>query len=185
MRQCSTRFGQLFQQPNVRLPWGGTGLPGWENTWNGPDGFGGSSNYNSVDGIAGLLMPVKMALVGVFLDDFEPAGTAPARLDFNGGINFSVLSPGLSQVFFIGDGRTDQNVLQTFFAPTGATRLFLGIADASSHLGDVGFYFDNQGEFTVNMVDAVPEPTSIAIWGIGAIGLMFARRKRQQKKLAA
>ena len=32
---------------------------------------------------------------------------------------------------------------------------------------------------------AVPEPSSIAMWSLGAIGMMFARRKRQQKKLAA
>jgi hypothetical protein len=32
---------------------------------------------------------------------------------------------------------------------------------------------------------AVPEPASIAMWGIGAIGAMCARRKRQQKNLAA
>ena len=32
---------------------------------------------------------------------------------------------------------------------------------------------------------AVPEPASLAMWGLGAIGLMFARRKRQQMKLAA
>lgn len=30
----------------------------------------------------------------------------------------------------------------------------------------------------------VPEPSSIVTWGIGAFGMMFARRKRQQKKLA-
>ena len=32
---------------------------------------------------------------------------------------------------------------------------------------------------------AVPEPASIAMWGLRAIGLVFARRKRQQMKLAA
>ncbi len=31
----------------------------------------------------------------------------------------------------------------------------------------------------------VPEPTSIAMWGIGAIGMMFTVRKRRQMKLAA
>lgn len=38
----------------------------------------------------------------------------------------------------------------------------------------------------VNVVAAsVPEPTSIAMWGLGAVGMMFVRRKRQQMKLAA
>lgn len=43
-------------------------------------------------------------------------------------------------------------------------------------------------DFTFNAVTSaapVPEPSSIAMWGLGALGLMFARRKRQQKKLAA
>ncbi|MBL8820268.1 MAG: PEP-CTERM sorting domain-containing protein [Planctomyces sp.] len=31
----------------------------------------------------------------------------------------------------------------------------------------------------------VPEPASLAMWGVGALGVMFARRKRQQIKLAA
>lgn len=32
---------------------------------------------------------------------------------------------------------------------------------------------------------AVPEPGSLALWGLGTLGAMFARRKRQQMKLAA
>ena len=31
---------------------------------------------------------------------------------------------------------------------------------------------------------AVPEPASLAMWGLGAIGLIFARRKRKQQTLA-
>ena len=33
--------------------------------------------------------------------------------------------------------------------------------------------------------NTVPEPASLAMWGLGAIGIVFARRKRQQKKLTA
>ena len=36
--------------------------------------------------------------------------------------------------------------------------------------------------FTTN--SPVPEPASLAMWSVGALGAMFARRKRQQKKLA-
>lgn len=32
---------------------------------------------------------------------------------------------------------------------------------------------------------AVPEPTSIPMWGLGALGMLFAGRKRRQLKLAA
>ena len=41
--------------------------------------------------------------------------------------------------------------------------------------------------FTVRTSEAspVPEPASFAMWGLGALGVVFARRKRQQMKLAA
>ncbi len=68
-------------------------------------------------------------LVGVFLDDSVPSGTAPAPL--NSGIDFTTLSPGLRQIFWIGDGLTGTGTgeVQQFFAPPGATRLFLGASD--------------------------------------------------------
>ena len=31
----------------------------------------------------------------------------------------------------------------------------------------------------------VPEPASLAMWGLGALGMMFARRKRRQMMIAA
>ena len=37
---------------------------------------------------------------------------------------------------------------------------------------------------TTDSVSPVPEPASIAMWGVGALGMMFARRKRQQKLTA-
>lgn len=41
------------------------------------------------------------------------------------------------------------------------------------------------GAIFVHVSDPVPEPASIAMWGLGAISMMFGRRKRHQKKLAA
>jgi hypothetical protein len=34
-------------------------------------------------------------------------------------------------------------------------------------------------------ISNTPEPASLAVWGIGAIGVMYARRKRQQTRMAA
>lgn len=46
-----------------------------------------------------------------------------------------------------------------------------------------------EGDITLKIgsggTTTVPEPSSLAMWGIGALGMMFARRKRQKKKLAA
>jgi Flp pilus assembly protein TadG len=88
--------------------------------------------YNNQNGIADANIPIN-ALVGVFLSDEQPSKTdAPDQnLDFSSvdSRNFTTLSPGLKQIFFIGDGLTDAGVQQTFVAPPGATRLFLATWD--------------------------------------------------------
>ena len=56
------------------------------------------------NGISDILAPMD-SLVGVFLSDEPPdKSKAPPPLDFRRR-NFSTLSPGLKQVFFIGDGK--------------------------------------------------------------------------------
>ncbi|MDP2433554.1 MAG: Ig-like domain-containing protein [Pseudomonadota bacterium] len=100
-----------------------------------------------------------MFLTGVFLSDAAPVDPAPDRLDFtNGdggmGTEFLTLSPELGQTFFIGDGRTALNDLQQFIAPTGATHLFLGFADASQFghpSSEAGSYGDNYGALTAQV----------------------------------
>jgi len=86
------------------------------------------------DGISGYIGP-QGPLVGVFLSNAVPSSGAPAALDFSSGgfgTDFATLSPLLGQVFYIGDGKTSGGIFQTFTAPAGATRLFLGIPDGSA-----------------------------------------------------
>ena len=119
----------------------------------GPDGAPETeSAIEALDGISGYSGP-HGSLVGVFLDAANPKdGTPPDPLENN--TSFSTLSPALGQVFFIGDGLTGTGtgVPQTFFAPAGATRLFLGIADAMSFGGQPGWYDDNYGSFWVQVI---------------------------------
>jgi hypothetical protein len=126
-----------------------------------PDGgtcFSGGSPSNN--GIAALNAPVH-ALVGVFLDDRQPDSTpAPSALGFcgPGETSFASLSPGLKQVFFIGDGRTGNGsgVAQQFIIPSGASRLFLGTADGYS-------WYYNAGSFAVTVTTigyTTPSPIS-------------------------
>jgi Ca2+-binding RTX toxin-like protein len=72
--------------------------------------------------------------------------------DFNQGTSFSSLSPQLGQVFFIGDGLTGNGTgsRQSFIAPLGATRLYLGIPDGEFLRGVPGQYQDNGGSFAVS-----------------------------------
>jgi hypothetical protein len=136
----------------------------------GPPFFGPSGNtaagssLDPLDGISGYIGP-EGPLAGVFLDNSIPsAGPAPATLDFTpGGLgtDFPSLSPVLGQVFYIGDGITSGGDFQTFIAPAGATRLFLGIPDGFAFDGPPGAYDDNDGTYRVrvgvNQIPTVPD----------------------------
>lgn len=106
--------------------------PGCPPTCNGPDGGAFVNHFDGTqNGISDIRAPVN-SLLGVFLDDNQPDTTpSPSALNFELiGTNLSFLSPELKQVFFVGDGLTGTGTgdIQVFEIPTGATRLFLGLA---------------------------------------------------------
>ena len=127
-----------------------------------PDGAGVCSTFtgNPFFGISSYVGPIN-ALVGVFLDNNTPAGSAPAGLDFTSPASQSqpVASPQLRQVFFIGDGLTGtgSGAVQQFVIPAGATRLFLASSDGP------GASFNNSSSFAVTVTEsaaASPAPGS-------------------------
>ena len=125
-------------------------------------------------------------LVGVILDSSEPSDPAPSPLTFDYPADFTTLSPLLSQTFLIGDGLNDTNeAVQQFIVPTGATRLFLGFADAYGYQGSPGQYQDNSGSLGVTFQIAAPEPSSLVLLGLGAIGLAACALGRRMRKQAA
>ena len=159
------------------------GQAGWAGTnVNGPDGgnFSSSTNIPSVGPISGFSGPLSGQLVGVFIE----AGDISA-LSAPGGISYPNLasyqqasySPGLRQVFFIGDGKTGtgSGTTQAFSVPDGAGFLVLGIADAFGFNAVAGYYDDNVGGYETSYT-IIPAPGSLAAAGL--VGLLAARRRR-------
>jgi hypothetical protein len=111
----------------------------------------GATDITSYGGISGIIDRRNgMFLVGAFLTDDPPESPAPNRLDFTKREGFRTLAPRIAQTFFIGDGK-DRSVR----VPRGATRLFLGFADAYSgghfYQGEPGFYDNNGGYLCVGV----------------------------------
>jgi hypothetical protein len=120
--------------------------------YNGAGGDGkGATDITSYGGISGIVDRRNgMFLVGVFLTNEAPSTSAPKRLDFTKRERFRTLAPDVGQTFFIGDGRG-----RTFRVPGGATRVFLGFADAYSdghfYQGHPGYYGNNGGHLCVQV----------------------------------
>ena len=124
-----------------------SGSTGWNTTGDGvstanPDGDPTFIAAQApANGINTTYAPLN-AMMGIFLDNSTPSSTAMApSLDFStpASRDFTTLSPQLKQVFFIGDGLTSTGKLQSFVAPAGATRLYIGTMDM------YGWWWDNTG----------------------------------------
>jgi hypothetical protein len=133
--------GDARHDPNLAYysPDGELGDIGHNNlTTNGGNSY--SSTWYDQNGIADVKAPIN-ALVGVFLSDDAPNKTdvptfnsddlkkAPRDYTSADARNMPVYQPKLKQIFFIGDGKTDDGTQQMFIAPPGATRLFLATWD--------------------------------------------------------
>jgi len=164
-----------------------TGSAGWSSAspLNGPDGGASFNGFTrtvipAVGPISGYSAPRVGPLVGLVLDASDPTGLpAPSSISYTdiASLNATSFSPGLRQVFFIGDGftGTGSGATQQFLIPDSATRLVLGIADAGNFNNLAGFYADNRQGYNVDY-SVVPSPSAAALLGLG--GLLAARRRR-------
>jgi hypothetical protein len=163
---------------------GVTFLAGSTVTFNAPVGTG---DFAAPDGGASLSQTAHFglsgiaansgALIGVFINNSVPsdANPAPASLDFSAsGLtrDFTTLSPGLNQVFFIGDGKTSGNIVQQFTVPTGATRLFLGNLDSSAWNANTGTIIVNL-TYTADAPGAPDMGSSFLLLAMGLAALSF------------
>jgi hypothetical protein len=126
----------------------------------------------SVNGISGVVAPLN-SLMGVFLGPDQPYSTdAPSPLDFTstgnvlGGVNYRTLSPLLQQVFFIGDGKTSEGLIQQIVAPNGASRLYLGTMDGTEWSNNTGVFnvsvgIDGESKFLYDVEALDPDGTQL------------------------
>lgn len=148
-----------------------------------PDGpaFLNNTNLSGMGSIGGISAPSTGFLAALFLGPTLPA-SMPAQNVLTD-LNALSYSPGIGQVFFVGNGSTAANVMQQFLVPDGATQLFFGIADGGSFFGVPGFYDDNNGSYTVEFAvngspTTVPEPTTAALLSLGLVAFGVSRRRR-------
>ncbi|CAN5780474.1 hypothetical protein BH23CHL7_BH23CHL7_06760 [soil metagenome] len=119
-----------------------------ESSANGTTDY--STNIFSYQGISGISHGRRSVfLVGVFVGDEEPTHPATASLDFTQTCpdvcTVDQFEPEIGQIFFIGLG----GERPAYVAPGGATRLFLGFADAFFTQGSPGWYGNNSGQLEV------------------------------------
>jgi hypothetical protein len=133
---------------------GKTGCCGTSSTMWGPEG-GNQFNGTTVAparGISGIRHASKeMFVVGLFASGTPPSGTGPKALDVTLAASAASVAPALYQVFYIGAGKTEAGDKLVIKAPAGATRLYLGFADASAFNGTPGAYGDNPGKVTIKL----------------------------------
>ena len=133
-----TRFAVITALGNVNNdpPLGGPGPDGAQ-----PIAHADGAEWSKSD----ITAPIN-CLLGVFLADGVPTGTAPAGLDFSTqqSREYTLIEPQVNQIFFIGDGKTSAGVQQMFRAPVGATRLFLATMDGQG-------WYNNSGRFDVTI----------------------------------
>jgi hypothetical protein len=120
---------------------------------NGPSGggLGGPTSISGFGNIGGYNSLTQMELVGVF---GGPSLTTPWS------------------VFAIDSSYTGLVV------PNGATKLYLGFADAYGFTGQPGWYNDNTGSITVQ-ISGVPEPSTWAMMILGFLGVGFVAYRRK------
>jgi hypothetical protein len=140
-----------------------------------------NTDISGMGSIGGIAAPSSGFLAALFLGPTLPA-SMPAQNVITD-LNALSYSPGIGQVFFVGNGSTAADVMQQFLVPDGATQLFFGIADAGSFFGVPGFYDDNLGTYAIEYaVDGtpttVPEPTTAALLSLGLVAFGVARRRR-------
>jgi len=132
----------------------------------------------------GLIMRNRIGmLTAVFLDNNEPVKTGVANTIEYTAADMNAASPvySLGQTFFMGDGTVEDMTnnpsaqRQTFLVPDGATRIFLGFADAEWVSGDNRCYADNIGTIHAKVMMMVRDDVGQVQAGVGGAAVSDVR----------
>jgi hypothetical protein len=118
----------------------------------GPDGVPYTTYQNcNWSGLSGYRLGGIRVLSGVALSDSVPVPPAVVGMVV-GTLTFAELTPGVRQMFPVGDGLTGtgSGLTQTFRIPDEATRLYFGFLDSYTGLAP-GWYGDNGGQVGVTI----------------------------------
>ena len=112
-------------------------------------------------------------------------------------VNWSLYGPYIYNDTWLNYGASIPDMIQNGETLSGFTVLNTGVS-APTSVNWFAYHYDWTGGGashggssnpvfygTASTAGAVPEPASIAMWGLGALGMMFAVRKRRQSKLTA
>ncbi|WP_182377303.1 hypothetical protein [Nocardioides sp. WS12] len=109
-----------------------------------------STNLSALNGISGVIHEDRtLFVVGVFLGDDDPDQQDQA--DLSGAESEETQEPEIGEVFFIGDGQTEDGTTQEVVVPDGAQTLYLGFADGFAFQGAPGAYGDNSGTVDIEV----------------------------------
>ena len=172
--------GQIGYLPNVGGVYAAPFLSGNNgvNFGSQPDGADATSylttGSNTPSGDVTLFFSTTYTYLGILwgsVDDYN-------RLDFFDATNTLIGSVTGLQVNGFANG--DQQIGGTFYVnvlTSGYTKVVATSTQAAFEFDNVAY--GDKPDFQTE----VPEPASIAMWGLGALGLMFARRKRAQSSI--
>jgi len=146
-----------------------TQASGWDiDAFFGGEAFGNSANFQPVRQSVSISSAIVRLNLGDLVDSSDIYATAAAGSSTHIGINPDQFASGVTG--YLGFSLIDNSAIGPFY---GWMRVNF------SNTGDTGtiidWAYDNTGAGIT--VGTIPEPASCALFGIGAVGLVFRRRK--------